>query len=268
MSCKIGFIGLGNMATAMIGGIVNSNILDSKNIYGYDHNEEKNNFMKNTYNISIPTDIYQLTKICDVIFLCVKPYMYKDVALKIKDSIKEDVIVVTVAPGITIKNMVEYFQKNLKIIRTMPNTPALVGEGMTGVAPCDLSTEDDVDKVVSILNTFGKTAIVSEKQLDTVGAVSGSSPAFVYLFIEALADSAVRGGIKREDAYKFAAQAVVGGGKMVLETGLHPGILKDNVCSPGGTTIEGITSLEKNGFTNSIYEGIKACLDKTESMKS
>ncbi len=267
MNKYIGFIGLGNMATAMIGGIVKSKLVDSKNIIGYDHNLEKNNYLKNNYNITIANNNNELAKLCDIIYLCVKPYMYNTVASLIKDDVKDNVIIVTVAPGITIETMGKYFEKNINIIRTMPNTPALVGEGMTGICPSSLASSDDLDTIITITNTFGKSAIVTEKQLDIVGAISGSSPAFVYLFIEALADSAVRGGINREDAYRFAAQSVMGSGKMVLDTGLHPGILKDNVCSPGGTTIEGIIALEKNGFTNSIYEGIQACVNKTNILK-
>ena len=148
----------------------------------------------------------------------------------------------------------------------MPNTPALVCEGITGVCHNNLVTKEELDYVCNILSGFGKTEVVGENLMDVVVSVSGSSPAYVYMFIEALADGAVMDGMPRDKAYKFAAQAVMGSAKMVLETGKHPGELKDMVCSPGGTTIEAVRVLEEKGFRSSIIECMKACVNKARGL--
>ena len=154
----------------------------------------------------------------------------------------------------------ELFGKPVKIVRTMPNTPALVGEGITGVCKNELVTEEELSYICKIFSGFGKAEVLSEKLMDVVVSVSGSSPAYVFLFIEAMADAAVADGMPRAQAYKFAAQAVYGSAKMVLETGKHPGELKDMVCSPGGTTIEAVRVLEEKGFRSSVIEAMKACV--------
>ena len=148
----------------------------------------------------------------------------------------------------------------------MPNTPAMVLEGMTAVCPNEFVTKDELDYVMKLLSSFGKCQVIKEYLIDAVIVASGSSPAFVYMFIEALADAAVIQGMPRDMAYKFAAQAVLGSAKMVLETGLHPGALKDMVCSPAGTTIEAVRVLEERGFRSSIIEAAVACAEKSKSM--
>ena len=148
----------------------------------------------------------------------------------------------------------------------MPNTPAMVGEGMTAVCHNPFVTPEELEYVCSLLRSFGKCTIIPERLMDAVVSVSGSSPAYVYIFIEALADGAVRDGMPRDMAYEFAAQAVLGSAKMVLETGLHPGALKDMVCSPGGTTIEAVRALEARGFRSAVLEAMEACSNKAKGM--
>lgn len=148
----------------------------------------------------------------------------------------------------------------------MPNTPAAVGEAMSGVCFNENFSADDKEKVMAIFNSFGKAVEVKESMMDTVIGISGSSPAFIYMLIEAMADEAVVYGMPRKDAYIFAAQSVLGTAKMVLETGKHPGELKDAVCSPGGTTIAGVEALEDAGFRSDIMKGIKAAIEKAKSM--
>ena len=160
----------------------------------------------------------------------------------------------------------EVFGKALKIVRTMPNTPAMVGEGMMGVCPNDRVTDEDMAVIKDICDCFSKTEVVSENLMDVVTAVSGSSPAYVFLFIEAMADAAVAGGMPRKQAYTFAAQAVLGSAKMVLETGMHPGELKDMVCSPAGTTIQAVRVLEEKGLISSVFEAMMKCLDISRKM--
>ena len=148
----------------------------------------------------------------------------------------------------------------------MPNTPALVGEGITAACYNDNVSRADLDKAVTILTSFGKCEVVPEHLMDVVTSVSGSSPAYVFMFIEAMADAAVADGMPRAQAYEFAAQAVLGSAKMVLETGKHPGELKDMVCSPGGTTIEAVRVLEEKGMRSAVFEAMKACTRKARGL--
>jgi pyrroline-5-carboxylate reductase len=266
MNKKIGFIGCGNMAQAMIGGIIKSGMVSADNIYGSDNYDKNLNIAKEKFQINTAKDNLELAKNCDILILAVKPHIYPLVVEEIKDFVKEEVIIVTIAAGITIAFMEKAFGRSLRIVRTMPNTPAMVGEGMSALCCNKEVSHEELSMIVKLFEAFGKTEVIEERLMDSVPAVSGSSPAYVYMFIEALADGAVRDGIPREKAYKMAAQAVLGSAKMVLETGMHPGALKDNVCSPGGTTIEAVFTLEKNNFRGTIIEAMKACTDKTREM--
>ena len=148
----------------------------------------------------------------------------------------------------------------------MPNTPALVGEGMTGVCANDLVTEEELQLVLTLLKSFGRAEVVPEYLMDTVTGVSGSSPAYVFLFLEALADAAVAEGMPRKQAYEFAAQSVLGSAKMLLETGMHPGELIDMVCSPGGTTIEAVAVLERENLRSAVIDATRACIRKSKGV--
>lgn len=201
-----------------------------------------------------------------MLILAVKPQFYADVIKEISEYITEKQIIVTIAPGKTLEYLADTFGHPVKIVRTMPNTPALVGEGITGVCHNALVTKEELDYVCNILNGFGKAEVVPERLMDVVVSVSGSSPAYVFMFIEAMADAAVADGMPRPQAYKFAAQAVLGSAKMVLETGKHPGELKDMVCSPAGTTIEAVRVLEEKGFRSAVFEAMKACAEKSKGM--
>ncbi len=266
MNNKVGFIGCGNMAQAMIGGIVKSGIVSKDSIIGSNSGDKNLNITKEKYGIETTKDNKEVAKAADILIIAVKPHIYPAVIEEIKDYVKENTVIVTIAAGVTIGFMEKAFGKKIKVIRTMPNTPAMVGEGMSAVCYNDIVTEEELNKVVKLFESFGKVEIISEKLMDAVPAVSGSSPAYVYMFIEALADGAVRDGVPRAKAYSMAAQAVLGAAKMVLETGMHPGQLKDNVCSPGGTTIEAVYALEKNNFRGTIMEAMKACTDKNLAM--
>lgn len=263
---KIGFIGCGNMASAMIKGIVKSNLICSENIIASDPNETKLNNMKNEMNISIGEDNIEVAKNSNILFLSIKPNKYKDIINEIKGSVDGNTIIITIAAGIALKDTEEYFGKSMKIVRVMPNTPALVGEGMSALSPNDRVSKEELEQVISIFECFSKVEVIEEIHMDTVTALTGSSPAYVYMFIEALADGAVLKGLQRDKAYKMAAQAVYGSAKMVMETGKHPGALKDDVCSPGGTTIEAVYSLEKNGLRGAVIEAMEKCIDKAKNM--
>lgn len=266
MNKKIGFIGSGNMGGAMIGGIIKAALTKKENIYVSDINEASLERVKETYGVNVTTDNAQLASVCDILILAVKPFLYPVVIAGIKDVVKQDVIIVVIAAGQSSKVVQDLFGRDIKIVKTMPNTPALVGEGMAAIAPCKNVTKEETAEIVEIFNSFGKSEIVAEHLMDAVTAVSGSSPAYVYMFIEAMADAAVVEGMPRDAAYKFAAQAVLGSAQMVLETGKHPGELKDMVCSPGGTTIAAVAKLEETGFRNSVMQAMKACADKSREM--
>jgi pyrroline-5-carboxylate reductase len=263
---KLGFIGCGNMASAMLGGIIKNNIVANKDIISSDLNQVALEAAKNTFGINVTADNKEVVEKSDIIVLSVKPQFYTSVINEIKDIIKDSQIIITIAPGQTLDGLKKAFGRELKIVRTMPNTPALVGEGITAMCYNNNVTEEEVKLVVSILSGFGKAEVVTENLMDAVVGVSGSSPAYVFMFIEAMADAAVAAGMPRNKAYTFAAQAVLGSAKMVLETGKHPGELKDMVCSPAGTTIEAVRVLEKEGFRSSVMEAVKACIDKARSL--
>lgn len=260
MEKKLGFIGAGNMAKAMMGGILKNEILLPEDVIASDLYQPGLERMKEELGIAVTTDNQEVVKKAEVVVLSVKPQFYAAVIEEIREVVSEGQIIVTIAPGQTLEYLQELFGKPVKIVRTMPNTPALVGEGITGVCKNELVTEEELSYICKIFSGFGKAEVLSEKLMDVVVSVSGSSPAYVFLFIEAMADAAVADGMPRAQAYKFAAQAVYGSAKMVLETGKHPGELKDMVCSPGGTTIEAVRVLEEKGFRSSVIEAMKACV--------
>ena len=258
---KLGIIGAGNMASAIIGGIIKKEILGKNDIICSSPVESERNKAKESFGIAVTADNKEVVEKAEIILFAVKPQVIPAVAAELKDQVDENKLIISIVAGKTIAWFNEAFGKKLKIVRTMPNTPALVGEGMTGVIPSDEVTEEELAEVMKILSSFGEAEVVPEKIMEAVVSVSGSSPAYVFMMIEAMADGAVRLGMPRNKAYKFAAQAVYGSAKMVLETGKHPGELKDMVCSPAGTTIEAVRVLEDKGFRSSLIEAMEACAD-------
>ncbi len=262
---KTAFIGCGNMASAIIGGILSSGISVPGDLMASDSSPAAQERIRNRLKIACVTNM-EAASGADILFLSVKPQYYEEVIEEIRDAVRQETVIVTIAPGKTLSWLREQFGRDLKIVRTMPNTPAMVKEGMTGVCRNELVTDDDLAQVMAILESFGKAEVVPENLLDVVTSVSGSSPAYVFMLIEAMADGAVADGMPRAQAYKFAAQAVLGSAKMVLETGSHPGVLKDMVCSPGGTTMEAVRVLEEKGFRSAVIEAEKACVKKSRGM--
>lgn len=263
---KIGFIGLGNMADAMIGGIINKKLFTSEQIIGSAKTEKTAVRMKEKYGMETFTDNVKVAEQADVIILAVKPVFFSEVIAEIKDYVTVEKLVISIAAGKSIAWIEEAFGKEIRLIRCMPNTPALVGEGCTGVCLNEKAGEKEEALAMSILNSFGKASVVPERIMDAVIGVSGSAPAYVFLFIEAMADGAVAAGMPRKQAYEFAAQTVLGSAKLVLETGKHPGELKDMVCSPGGTTMEAVKVLEQQGFRGTVISAVEACIQKARNM--
>ncbi|MEE0420953.1 MAG: pyrroline-5-carboxylate reductase [Lachnospiraceae bacterium] len=263
---KLGFIGCGNMAGAMVGGILKNNLIPAGEIIASTLRAESLEKVRKTYGICTEPDNRAVARESGILVLGVKPQYYQQVIEEIKDSVREDQIVVSIAPGKTLEWLEMNFGKPMKLVRCMPNTPALVGEGITGVCCNERVSEQELNRVCEILSGCGQTEVLAEHLLDVVVSVSGSSPAYVFMFIEAMADAAVADGMPRAQAYKFASQAILGSAKMVLETGKHPGELKDMVCSPGGTTIEAVRVLEEKGFRSAVIEAMKACVRKGKGM--
>lgn len=247
-------------------GILDSGKCTPRELMASDALEKALAARKEEMGILTTKDNKEVAAFADVLFLAVKPQYYASVIEEIRDTVGMGQIVVTIAPGKTLEWLASQFGKPLKIIRTMPNTPAMVKDGMMGMCPNEQVTAGDLETVRDICSGFGRTEIIAEHLMDVVTAVSGSSPAYVFLFIEAMADAAVADGMPRAQAYTFAAQAVLGSAKMVLETGKHPGELKDMVCSPGGTTIEAVRVLEEKGLRSAVFEAVKACVKKSRDM--
>jgi len=263
---KLGVIGLGNMANAMIGGIINAGIVEKSDICGADYYESTARTVGEKLGIKIGCDNISAIENADYVILAVKPQVYESVLAEIKGAIKEEQVLISIAPGKTLSYLEEHLSAGQKIVRLMPNTPALVNEGCTGVCANENVTSEEMETVLTLLNSFGKAYLVAEKQMDAVVAISGSSPAYVFMFIEAMADAAVAEGLPRKTAYEMAAQAVLGSAKMVLDTGKHPAELKDMVCSPAGTTIEAVGVLEEAGFRGAVIDAVRACADKSRSL--
>ena len=224
--------------------------------------------VKNEFKINTTTDSSEVVKGSDIIIVAVKPNVYDIVLNSINEFIDSNKIIVTIAAGKTIESIEVVIGCDKKIIRTMPNTPALVNEGMSCLCKNKNVSDEELNLVKDIFTSFGKAEIVPEYLVDSVIGVSGSAPAYVFMFIEAMADAAVLSGMPRAQAYTFAAQAVMGSAKMVLETGKHPGELKDMVCSPGGTTIEAVKTLEEEGFRSAVIKAIDKCIEKSKVMSN
>lgn len=264
---KIGFIGLGNMATAMISGMLEKGLVEPQEVIGSSKTSTTRDKVKERFNIATVLDNRKVAVEADILFLAVKPLFFSEIIAEIKDCVREKTLIVSIAAGKTLAYLKEAFGRpELKIVRCMPNTPALVLEGCTGVCAGDEVPKEDVDRVLKLMEAFGRADVVPERLMDAVVGVSGSSPAYVFMFIEAMADAAVAAGMPRKQAYEFAAQSVLGSAKMVLETGRHPGELKDMVCSPGGTTIEAVKILEEKGFRGVVMDAVEACVEKSRNM--
>lgn len=263
---RLGFIGCGNMGKAMVGGILKNKILSRDQLIVSALHESSRQSLTKEFDIAVTADNRKVAREADILILAVKPQFYPEVIREVRDEVRNDTVVVSIAPGKTHQWLLDQFQKPVKTVRCMPNTPAMVGEGITGVCPGETVNEDETREVLRILSGCGETEVVSERLMDVVGAVSGSSPAYVFMFIEAMADAAVAEGMPRTQAYHFAAQAVLGSARMVLETGRHPGELKDMVCSPGGTTIEGVGILEEKGMRSAVMKALRACTRKSKGM--
>lgn len=261
---KLGVIGCGFMATAIMKGIITRNIIKPTDIIAADRHDYNLERIKANFGSEVTSD-NKLAASQDVVLIAVQPWCVPDLMAEIREVvIANDTIIWTLAAGVTIEQIKSYIGENVKVIRSMPNTCAQVGTSVTGVSPGKNMSEDDISAVMKLIEGFGIAEILSEEKLDSIVPVTGSSPAMIFMLIDAMANSAVREGFTWEQAIKFSAQTVKGCAEMVLESGLHPAELQNQVCTPGGITIEMIKRLEKYGFRNAVMEGMQAC---TENLK-
>lgn len=261
MDKTIGFIGVGSMGGAIVSGMVESGYdLQRIALCGHTIPEKFLNL-----NINV-TNLTNLVEKSDYIILCIKPNGFEKLLNEIKSiGGYGEKIFVSVAAGIKI-SYVRGILGNVKVIRTMPNLPLMCGEGMTAMCRTEEITDTDFKTAERIFSCSGKCTEVGENLIDACTAVSGSGPAYAFMFIEAMADAAVKHGIKREDAYLLASQTLLGSARMQLETGLHPAALKDMVCSPGGTTVAAVAALEEKGFRSAVISAVDACAQRADEM--
>ena len=258
---KIGFIGGGNMAEAMIKGLLSVSFIEAKNVFVSEPSEAKRDTLHAEYKIKVSADNRELVKKCDIIILAVKPQIVQKVLRDIASLVGRDKLVISIAAGVPIAIMNDVLRggknKKFSIVRTMPNTPALVQEGVTAIASGEHVRKIDVKIAHRIFEAVGRTVDVEEDQLDAVTGLSGSGPAYIFMLIEALSDAGVKMGLSREVANTLTIQTVLGSAKLARESGKHPGELKDMVTSPAGTTISGLHALEEGSFHTTLMNAVE-----------
>ncbi len=264
---KLAFIGGGAMGEAIIKGMTGACLMDPAAIYVGAHRPERAVYLHNTYGVTGVVDNKEAVRDADMVILAIKPQMV-DSALDagLAEAVGRKAVIVSIMGSVTIEKIAGIFKGN-PVIRTMPNTPLAVGAGMTAIAPGAEVSEDAVQAVQQIFGCCGETVLIQEKDIEAVTAVSGCGPGYVYVLIDALADAGVMAGLSRATAIQLAAQTFAGSGKMVLETGKHPAVLRDMVTSPGGTTIAGIKALENGAVRGALFNAVQAVLDRSEQLK-
>jgi pyrroline-5-carboxylate reductase len=262
---NLGLIGAGNMGGAIIKGYIASGG-DAKSVTVFDKDSEKSAAFATGTGVFAAAGIAALAERSDTVIVAVKPNDFEDVLPALAAAPPGDRLVISPAAGVSIAYIMSFLGENSKVIRIMPNTPALVGAGMTAVSRNARVSDGEFETALGIFRAIGRAEAVDESLMDIVTGISGSSPAYTYMFIDALAKCAAENGMDAAQARTFAAQAVLGAAKMVLETGVDPLTLRRNVCSPGGTTIEAVNALERNGFEANIAEAVKACVAKSKQL--
>ena len=263
---KIGFIGAGQMATALAAGFVRSAGIPAENILAADaYPAARENFTAKTGVRAVENNL-EVVRTCDVLFLAVKPQVLAGVLTELGPELTPEKCVVSVVAGVTLETLEESLGAVTRIFRVMPNTPCLVGQGAVAFCPTDAVTQADVELVSLLLRSVARCFLVRETLMDAVTGLSGSGPAYAFLILEALADAGVREGLPRDIAMTLAAQTLRGAAEMVLSTGEHPGVLKDRVASPGGTTIAGLEQLEKHGVRAAMYAAVHAAAERSREL--
>ncbi len=263
---KLGFIGCGNMATAIIGGAVSSAFLKGEEICVFDVDTFKAELLNKEYAVNVISTVEELAKICEFVVIAVKPQVFPTVLPQIKEYVK-DSVVVSIGAGKTLEYIGSFLSREIPIIRVMPNINAKVGASMSAVCRNDFADENALEFVKGLCNSFGEVMELPESQFPLFGVIAGCSPAYSFMFIDSMAREAVKNGMKKDEALKICAQAVLGSAKMILEDKENnPWALINSVCSPGGTTIEGVAKLQSEGFDTAVMGAVKASLDKDKKL--
>lgn len=263
---KYGFIGLGSMASAIIKGMYNSKQFSATDIYGYNRTVAKTNHLADNYGLIASDSIKGIMTNADVIVLSVQPQVLPEVLLEVQKYIKENHLIISVAAGKSIDYIQQNIQADTPIIRVMPNINAIVGASTTCYSISSTVNEQHKEIVESLFGTIGSIIELPENLFTIFSAIGGASPAFTYLYIDSLARAAVREGMDKKMALEIAASSVLGSAKMILESDEHPWELVDQVCSPGGTTIQGVTSLQNDHFASTIYDAVTAVIKKDSTL--
>ncbi len=265
---RVGFIGAGQMATALSEGFVRARLVNPSNLVAADPSQEAcERFAKATGGRSVNCNL-EAARTAEVLFLATKPQQVAQVAAELNGKIASGTLLISIAAGTRLATLEQGLGENLRLVRVMPNTPCLVGQGASAYCLGRNATKEDGELVQQLLSAVGFAVAVEEKMLDAVTGLSGSGPAFVYVIIEALSDGGVRMGLPREIATALAAQTVLGAAQMVRTTGEHPGVLKDRVASPGGTTIAGLLALEQAGIRGGLMAAVEAATRRSMEMGS
>ena len=269
MDKRIGFIGTGHMGRALARGLIKTQSITKEQLFGYDISTEATQRFADQTGGTIKESIKDLVANSDVVFLAVKPQQMGEVLRSIGTlrALGLNPLWVTVAAGISTQTYLKEIGNTARLVRVMPNTPCLVGEGVSGFCVSEGVKPEDVKLATDLLTTVGIAIQVPERQLDAVAGLSGSGPAYVYMMIEAMADGGVKMGLSRKLALQLASHTVLGAAKVIQYTGDHPGILKDNVCSPRGTTISGVYALERAGFRAAVIGAVEASTLRSREME-
>ncbi|MEE8408406.1 MAG: pyrroline-5-carboxylate reductase [Myxococcota bacterium] len=263
---RLALIGAGNMGEALVRGLLKAGVVDAEQLTVTDKRLDRLSHFKETYGVEAMQSNVDAVQKADIVILAVKPQILDQVAREIADSLPESALIISIAAGVPIAAIAKHLGPAARIVRTMPNTCAIVGEGATAAAAGPKATEDDLKRVHTIFDAVGKTVEVEENLLDAVTGLSGSGPAYVFLIIEALSDAGVKVGLPRYQAQALAAQTVLGSAKLLIETGEHPGVLKDLVTSPGGTAIAGLHTLEEGGLRTTLINAVVAATERSAEL--
>jgi pyrroline-5-carboxylate reductase len=262
---KVGFIGAGMMAEAIVKGLLKAG-LDPKSVMVSDPDEQRRKVFHEHLGVTADASNISVVQFSDILVLAVKPHVVAGVLDEIKQFLEADQLLISIAAGVTTESIEARIEKNLPVIRVMPNTPCLIGQGISALAMGRHAEPHHLDVALQIFKAVGKAIQVTEDKMDAVTGLSGSGPAYVYMLIEALADGGVRMGLPKSSALILAAQTVAGSAMMVLETGEHPAVLRDRVMTPGGTTIAGVAALEKSEFRSALIEAVTAAANRSAEL--
>lgn len=260
-----GFIGGGNMAEAIIKGLLAGGV-PATDLAVSEPSEQRRTLLSQRYGVQVTTDNAALCQMCDTVILAVKPQVCGAVLKELRDALSLNKLFITIMAGVTCSAIEGALGSGARVVRVMPNTPALVLEAATAIARGSFATEEDVSLARRIFDLVGVSCVVDEKLMDAVTGLSGSGPAYVLTFIEALSDAGVKQGLTRDVATTLAAQTVYGTAKLLLETHEHPAVLKSNVASPGGTTIAGMHSLEQDGFRAATMNAVECAAARSKEL--